>query len=268
MKGKRDSIFQAAALLTLGVLLAGPIGCQNGARPGSQLSVADPLGGETADLDRSAEVGLVEQMASHRASYERALRILGEFYDQQGNHLKAGWVEEELEFLSSGPLRQYLVVAEVAGPNLRATRTIPEADVLFEEGLLLKKSGRGLIPGLLPDKRKLFLAIDKFNELITTYSDSDRIGEAAFEIAEIYRLYLKDFSRALQYYQRVRQWDPETARPVSFTIAKIYDEELHNLIKAVHYYEEAITLDVPIEANVSYAKKRIEQINKEIIGEN
>jgi len=66
----------------------------------------------------------------------------------------------------------------------------------------------------------------------------------------------------------VRQWDPETARPVSFTIAKIYDEELHNRIKAVHYYEEAITLDVPIEANVTFAKKRIVQINKEIIGEN
>ena len=129
----------------------------------------------------------------------------------------------------------------------------------------LKRQGRGVF-GLIPSKKKLYLAIDKFNELITTYSDSDRIGQAAFEIGEIYRIHMKDWARALQYYERVRQWDPQTARPVSFTMARVYDDQLHNRIKAVHYYEEAISLDVPNESNINYAKRRIELINKELTG--
>ena len=263
MHGKKGML-TAAAVVTVALLLVGIIGC-HGERRGSEMRVADPLSGQTDDLDLGAEVDLVEQMAQLRARYEQTLQVLFEFYDQQGNHLKAGWVEEEMEYLGTGPQRQYLVVAEVAGANLRAQKTIPEADVLYEEGLALKRRGRGIL-GLLGSKKNLYLSIDKFNELITTYSDSDRIGEAAFEIAEIYRLHLKDYARALQYYQRVRQWDPLTSRPVSYAMARIYDDHLHNRVKAVYYYEEAINLDMGQEANAAYAQKRIVQINKEITG--
>ena len=152
MKGKSVIFSGTAVVLTAALLLAGSTGCQNGFPRGSQMRVADPLEGQAADLTRSAEEDLVEQMAHHRASYERTLQVLLEFYDQQGNHLKAGWVEQEMEHLKSGPQRQYLVVAEVAGPDLQAKRTILEADILYEEGLTLKKQGKGLF-GFLPNSK-------------------------------------------------------------------------------------------------------------------
>lgn len=227
-----------------------------------QIQISDPLViAEGADLQRNTEVQLVEQMARYRNSYRQYLKLLEEFYDKQGNQLKSDWARKEREHLQIAPQREYLVIAEIAGPDLRAQNLVAPADTLYQEGMKLLVQGRG---AWSIDKRKLYLAIDKFNELITNYPDSDKIDDAAFQIAEIYRHYLKDYTRAMLYYQRVWQWDPQTPLPARFAVARIYDEYLHNRIKAVEYYEKAINLEADYPQNVVYATNRIEKLHEEL----
>ena len=255
-----------AAVLAMGLIWGAVSGCQGVSR-GPAVPI-DPLvdsGG--ADLERKTEVQLVEQMARHRANYKEHLELLKQFYDRQGNHLKASWARAELENLELGPQRSYLVVAEVAGPDLRASRVFVEADLLYQEGLEYMKKGRGTLGKLFMDKKKLYLAIEKFNELITNYPDSDKIDDAAFQIGEIDRHYLKDYRTALLYYQRVWQWDPQTVLPARFAVARIYDDYFHDRIKALKYYEQVIRLESDYPANVVYAQNRIDKINQELAQE-
>jgi tetratricopeptide (TPR) repeat protein len=261
MRNLAKRFFWAGVMLTV-ILVAG---CQKTAQEPTQVILMDPLAvAQGADLQRNTEVQLVEQMARYRGSYQQHLELLAEFYDKQGNHIKAVWARQELEQLQLGPQREYLVIAEVAGPDLQADRSVVEADMLYQEGMALMRQGRGGLGNLFVDKKKMYLSIDKFNELITNYPDSDKIDDAAFQIGEIYRHYLKDYSRAMLYYQRVWQWDAQTPLPARFGVAKIYDEYLHNRVKAIEYYEKAINLEAGYPQNVVYATNRIEELNAEL----
>ncbi len=257
MLRKGFPMIRGIGYLSLSMVLAVLVGCQNMNREPQ----VDPLEiAEGADLQRNTEVQLVEQMAMHRNKYEQYLGLLYEFYDRQGNHLKASWVQKEAEYMKMAPRREYLVIAEVAGPDLRARDSIADADVLYEEGLQLMKEGSGLFI----NKKKLYEAIDKFNALITNYPTSDKIDDAAFQIAEIYRRWLASYDRALLYYHRVWQWDPQTPLPARFYVAKIYDEVYHDRIKALDYYHQAINLESDYPENVVYAQNRIDAIDKEL----
>lgn len=221
----------------------------------------DPLEiAEGADLQRDTEVQLVEQMVLHRNKYQQYLGLLYDFYDRQGNHLKASWVQKEADYLAMSPKREYLVMAEVAGPDLRAREPIVDADVLYDEGIGLMKAGTGLFV----HKKKLYDAMDRFDTLITNYPTSDKIDDAAFQIAEIYHHWLEGYNRALLYYQRVWQWDPQTPLPARFNVARIYDEFYHDRIKALDYYNQAINLESAYTEHVVYAQNRIDAINEEL----
>ena len=259
MKAVKVNVWVLAGLLAVG-------GCQKGITKDSD-PAHDPLAtAQTADLERNTEAQLVEQMGRYREQYRNHLELLGEFYDRQGNQLKAEWAAAELEHLNTGPTRPYLVVAELAGADLRASTAVPEADELFGEAIELLKQGRPKIANLFSDKNKLYLAIDKFNEMITTYPNSDKIDDAAFQIGEINRRYLKDYNVALLYYQRAWQWDPETTLPVRYATALIYDEHMHDRIKAIQYYEQAINLESSYVDNVLDAQRRIKVLNTELGG--
>lgn len=226
--------------------------------------VLDPLlASPNADEQRGTEVQLVEQMATYRAKYKQHLDLLIQFYDRQGNQMKTDWATEELANLEHGPGRAYLVIAEIAGSNLRAETPVLEADLLYQEGLILMKQGRGNLGRMFTDKKKLYEAMDKFNELITDYPTSEKIDDAAFQIGEIYNHYLKDYTTALLYYQRVWQWDPQTTLPVRFWVARIYDEQLHDRAKAIEFYEEAIRYETSYPQNMVTAKNRIRRLTAE-----
>lgn len=242
------------------IVLLSIAGCQKGA---SQAKVAktDPLEvAKSADLQRDTEKELVENMARYRQGYKQHLKLMKDFYSQQGNHLKAVWVADELDSLMEVPQRSYLVIAEIASPNLRASQAIVDADVLYRDGMKLFKKARGKL-GIFVNKKKMLMAKDKFNQLITSYPTSDKIDDAAFQIAEIYNIFLKDHQTAMLYYQRTWQWDNQTPWPARFAVAKIYDEKLHDLVKAVEYYEMAIKLEIAYQKKIVYARSRIKEIN-------
>ncbi|MCK4628093.1 MAG: hypothetical protein KAT56_03760 [Sedimentisphaerales bacterium] len=265
--GKTEYKMVLCTLFTLFLFLLSVVGCQpverqSGTTVGKTLEVA-----QGADLQRNTEVELVEQMARYRSQYEKYLELLGDFYDRQGNNLKARWSRQELEHLQLGPKHSYLVVAEIAGAELKATTGIVEADLLYQDGMKYYHKGRGKLGVFFVNKKNLYLAIDKFNELITNYPNSDKIDDAAFQVGEIYHYYLKDYHKALLYYQRVWQWDDQTPKPARYAVARIYDDYLHDRVKALEYYQKSINMESAYPNKVEYARNRIEEISKELLKE-
>jgi tetratricopeptide (TPR) repeat protein len=183
------------------------------------------------------EVGLVEEVARTRKAYGRALLALKDYYVSRATNTKIEWIDSELAAFDKVPKIQYLVVAELAGPNLRPTKHIEAADQLFKEGMNYKD-----YPAFPPGKKEyLKVAVEKFQTIIEKYPESDKIGDAAFRLGEMYGgWYFQDWARAVQSYQRCWQWDPGTPYPALFNAAKIYDEKLKNRVKAVELYNRVV----------------------------
>ncbi|MFO8014208.1 MAG: hypothetical protein R6X20_12990 [Phycisphaerae bacterium] len=183
------------------------------------------------------EVGLVEAVATARKQYERTLQTLKAYYTDRGHNAKIEWVESELRGFSATPKPRYLLAAEIAGPELRPSRTIEAADQLYQEGLHFKN-----YPAFPPGKKEyLKVALEKFRTVIEKYPQSDKIDDAAFRMGEIYGgWYFQDYARAVMSYERCWQWNPETQHPARFNAAKIFEEKLKNRAKAVELYNEVI----------------------------
>ena len=217
----------------------------------------DPLAMSASEYVRASEINMVEQMVSYRNNYMEELKKLGKFYDRQGNQMKAIWVKKELDALAKIEMRPYVVMAEVAGPDLRATDSIPEADAVYSDAMEQIKNSRGVFRNM----KGLQEAKEKMENLILQYPTSDKIDDAAWEIAEIYNRDIADMYVAMFYYQRVWQWDAANPYSARFAVAKIYDEFFHNYLRACEFYEKAIQLEPAYTSNVTYAKNRIKAIN-------
>ena len=208
------------------------------------------------NLSGMGEVGLVEEVARVRKAYGRALVALKDYYVSRAVNAKIEWIESELAAFDKVPKIQYLVVAELAGPNLRPTRHIDAADQLFKEGMNYKD-----YPAFPPGKKEyLKVALDKFQTIIEKYPESDKIGDAAFRLGEMYGgWYFQDWARAVQSYERCWQWDPGTPYPALFNAAKIYDDKLKNRVKAVELYNRVVA-ESKDQGLVSQAQDRIKAL--------
>ena len=242
-------------------------GCQPGNRHTVLLPGEKPITPEQTDLQRVTEVQMVERMARARNNYIQKLQTLQQYYNQQGNNLKSSWALQELDYIKYGPRHPYVVVAEVAGPNLKATTNVAAANNLYQQGMKYFKKGRGVL-SIVPNKKQLYLAIDTFNKLISEYPTSDKIDDAAFQIAGIYNHYLKDYTTALLYYYRTWQWDAKTPWPSRFEVAQIYDKQLHNRAKALEFYHKVLELEPGHVDHDSIALERINEIRKVMPPEN
>jgi tetratricopeptide (TPR) repeat protein len=154
-----------------------------------------------------------------------------------GNNMKSEWAQKELKALDSMPKYKYLVEAEAAGPNLKASTPIPEADRLYGEALMLQGKAEQLV--IIKDNNLLRLALDKYDQVIRKYPSSDKIDDAAFKAGEIYD-YFKDYTIALLYYQRAYQWNPQTTYPARFRAAFVLDKRLHRRAEALELYQQAL----------------------------
>ncbi len=260
--------FYPKAALSLVCLAAILLGCKQNYR---KAPLPDPIENiRVADNARRQEVQLVEQMALYRDHYYQQLMRMRDFYDKQGNHLKTIWAEEEINHFLAGPRRTYIAAAEIAGPNLQAANSIPDADMVYEEAQAMKKAAQGELAGLgeldqlTVRKDMVYKAIDQFNMVIQTYPTSDKIDDAAFQIGDLYSRYIKDYATSLKYFERVWQWDPQTPWPVATAMARIYDHNLHDKVRAIELYEKVIETEAAFPDNVEYARKRIDRLSSEL----
>lgn len=217
-------------------------------------------------IARAGETDIIELVAVHRQAYRQGLELLVEHYTKSGNNMKLEWAKKELEALNTIPQYKYIIEAEVAGSNLKASASIPEADELYKDALQLEKEAGRLI--LVKDNDLLRLALDKYNQLINKHPSSDKIDDAAFKAGEIYE-HFKDYSIALLYYKRVFQWDPATAYPARFRAAYILDKKMHRRAEALELYQQAVKAIKQKGEHINwreFAERRIRVLTKSTEG--
>lgn len=244
------------------VLLNVFVGCSGADKGKGQLKAPRGSTGSMVEVRSAAESDLIERVATNRQAYQRAVEMLVAHYERTGNVLKARWAEKELDSLTKMAQYDYIIDATVAGPDLKATASIPEADELYNEAVKLHKDAKKLI--VIKDKGLLRLALDKYNEVIRKHPTSDKIDDAAFKAGEIYE-YFKDYSIALVYFNRTFQWDAAAPYPARFRAAAILDRRMHDRAAALELYQKAIELeakDGKYGTWKEFAEKRVAEITK------
>ena len=243
-------------------------GCNKSNTGKSQLIAEDVKIKEAAYLSSNVvdatEMDLVEEMAKNRKEYRQGLNALIDYYFKTGNNMKMNWAKTELQQFDEKAQYDYISEASMAGPELKATDSIEEADNLYNQALKVDKKASNLL--ILKDSDDLNLALKKYNQLIKNYPTSDKIDDAAYKSARIYE-HFKDYEIALIYYQRTYQWDPETSYPAKYRAAWILDYHLRRRDQALILYQQAAK-----DKNISsvyrdYADTRAKELTKVIIPE-
>jgi len=227
---------------------------------GARLAASD----EAVDiaLTEAREVDLAEEVAHHRAAYHQSLRELRDYYAARGYATKQSWAEFELKGLASVKPFRYVIDAEIPAESLRGTDAIPQADAMYEHGLqLMKKGGHG-VPALYREEL-MVQAANVFRDLITRYPASDKIDDAAFQLGEIHKEYLKDQDAlAVRWYERAWTWNPATPHPARFQAAVVYDYRLHDRDRALELYQAVTTSETQNAGNVHFASRRIHELTR------
>lgn len=242
----------------IAVLIFPIIGCEEAAKDDPRFRV-NPAELEQArqegySVPDATEVDMVETLAASRSQYYANLQALHRYYAAKGSAIKKAWVEKEMASFGQIPQYQYLMPAESALADRRATDSIEEADALYEEAMKLYREAGALL--VFTNEAKLRMALNKFNELIATYPSSDKIDDSAYRAGRIYE-HFGDYEIAVVYYQRVFQWNEVTPYPTRFRAAYLMDQKLHDRTAALTLYRLAIQVESRYEDNVEYAQERI-----------
>jgi tetratricopeptide (TPR) repeat protein len=254
------TIYTAVLIILLNVL----VGCTDVDSGRAQL-VPSSTGQPPAAIVKAAvgsEAELIEQVAANRQAYRQGLVSLIDYYGRTGNNLKLEWARKELAALETMPRYNYIIEATVAGPDLKASAIVAEADELYARASELQREGERLV--IAKDDELLRLALDKYNQLIRKYPTSDKIDDAAFKAAGIYE-YFRDYTIALLYYQRAFQWDAATPYPARFKAAYILDSRMHRRAEALELYLQALQTegkDARYSTLKDYAQNRVEELSK------
>ena len=204
----------------------------------------------------ASERDVLEQLAINRQAYIESLQQLVSYYTSAGNEMKLKWARKELANVMASPQYTYVVEAQVAGPDLRAIASIPQADTLYEDAVATDKKAHE-VP-LLTDDKMLRLAVEKYNQLIRQYPTSDKIGLAAYKAGDAYE-HFKEYSIAALYFERAVQWDKNIKYPARFKAAYLYDRFLHERQKALMLYQESLANEKQYNA---YSQTRVLELSK------
>ena len=228
------TILTAALIVLVNVL----VGCQGVDSGRSQLLPAQIRSAAVIRMEVGSETDIIEEMAVNRQAYRQGLKLLVDYYTRTGNNMKLKWAKKELAALDAIPQYNYIIEAITAGPNLRASTMIPEAELMYMEAVRLEKRAKGLV--VIYNENLLRLALDKYNQLIRKHPASDKIDDAAFKAGGIHE-HFGDYTIAALYYERTYQWDPDTIYPARFKAAYIWDKRLHiRRAEALENYQEIL----------------------------
>ena len=232
-------------------------------------SLEHPSGVNLPDIKvaDAKEVDLAEAVVANRSTYYRSLKALREYYSKHGDFRKQQWAEMEMKDVERIKPFKYIVDAEIPPTSLRPSKSVAEADAMFDKGKQLMKEGGLGIPALYRED-KMVEALQVFTDLITRYPSSDKIDDAAFYCGEISKEYLKDQEEiALKWYERAWTWDPQTPHPVRFQAAVVADYRLHDRAKALELYHEVLRCEPDNKSNRAFAVTRISQLTEDLEGD-
>lgn len=209
----------------------------------------------SVDELKTKEEQLIHAVTVSRENYRKVLNELNRYYQNTGNQLRLQKSRRELDALDKVP--QPLYTDEGLGSVRTAPklRDIEDANILFKDALMYKKS--------LFNKQDKITAINRLEKLLSEYPDSDKVADSAFEIAEIYASgYFRDYESAAKYYIRSYQLNPYVKQPALLNAAKMY-EKLADNNKAKAIYQQAALYSHDAKSRES-AKKRLSILEQKI----
>ncbi len=235
------------------------VGCDGVDSGKSQLVLAGSEPQVATITSDAGEADIVEHLVYNRLAYQYGLESLIELYTQTGEAAKVTWAQKELKALKGIVRYNYIIEATIAGPELRATESIVEADYMYDEALRVEKKARGLV--IINNEDELRLALLKYNQLIRKHPTSDKIDDAAYRAAKICEDF-QDPSIALLYYKRACQWDPDSEYPACFKAAYILDRSMSRLDEALALYQQAVKKKNLKAHYKEFAEERIAELTK------
>jgi TolA-binding protein len=200
-------------------------------------------------------VELVEKVLAARRDYQVSLEALRAHYIAVQDTERERWTEEELREFHRINKQAYNLDLDVPPPTLKADKNIAEANELYKRAMNYKEKGWGA--DYTDNQRRAELL---FQQILTSYPESDKIDDAAYRLAEMYEgKSYKQYRRAEVYYERCFQWNPNTQFDARLRAARLQDKVLSNRAEAVKLYEEVLQheTDPTWEAE---AKKRLQEL--------
>jgi hypothetical protein len=203
-----------------------------------------------------SDLPLVEKVIGARKEYEKYLRELHDYYESSGDIERQRWAREELMSFHRSPKRAYRLDLDVPPPVLKPEHNIPEANELFRKAMAYKGRGWGQ-----EYEDNLIRAEHLLQELLSSYPHSDKIDDAAYQLADIYESRsFQQYGRAAQYFERVYQWNSNTDSDARLRAAKLYDQKLLDRGKAMQLYKAVVNHDAD-EKRVQDARKRLASLS-------
>lgn len=221
--------------------------------PGTGKTSSPPAPGKAAP---PSDIELVEKLLAARRDYQVALEQLRSHYVAKGEVERAGWAEEELRGFHRILKQAYRLELDVPPPTLQATQNVPDANEMYRRAMSYKDKGWG--NDLLDNQRRAELLLQ---QVLTSYPQSDKIDEAAYQLGDLYegRLY-KQYRRAALYFERCFQWNPNTQFDARLRAARIYDRQLAERTRAIELYREVTTHETDPKW-MQEAKKRLQELS-------
>jgi hypothetical protein len=222
--------------------------------------ITPPVGESLANADEHL---LVEYVLGARAAYLDGMRNLLTFYrNRSGDTYKVQRVSNVLDRFDPIYTYKYFLEAEMPPATNRPVQVIPKADEMYEQAVRLHEQGKGLVPLLGTSYNKQRQALLLLLDLVNTYQQSTKIAMAAFYIGEIYKEYFYENIRAVAWYKRAVQWDPNLTKPARFQAAVVADLRLYNKAEAIELYRQVIQHEQFNATNVQFSHNRIRELTR------
>ncbi len=184
-----------------------------------------------------SDIEIVERLLAARREYQSALEQLRTYYSSVGDVERTRWAEDELREFHRIPKQAYRLELDVPPPTLQALYNIPEANELYRKALLYKD--KGWRTAYIDNQRRAELLLQ---QLLTNYPQSDKIGDAAYQLGDIYESpAYRQYRRAAEYFERCFQWHPNTQFDARIRAARLYDRQLLERGKAIELYRDVVT---------------------------
>jgi hypothetical protein len=205
-----------------------------------------------------SDLELVKTLLAARTKYQQTLEQVRLHYMTTGDLEKARWAEEELLNYHRIPKHAYRLDLDVPSPTLQASYNIPEANELYRRAMLYKDKGWNT--DYVDNQRRAELLLQ---QLLSNYPQSDKIGDAAFQLGDVYesKAY-RQYRRSAQYYERAFQWNPTAQLEARLRAARLYDRQMIDRRRARELYADVLTHDTD-PRRIQEAQKRLQELGQQ-----
>jgi hypothetical protein len=214
-----------------------------------------PASGSTTPGSPPTDVELVERVLAARHDYMVALQQLLTHYISVNDAERVKWAQEELMSFHRIKKQAYRLDLDVPPPTLRAMYNIPEANQLYIKAMEYKD--KGWSTDYIDNQRRAEMYLQ---QLLSSYPQSDKIGDTAYQLGDLYEGKAYQMPRrAAMYFERCFQWQAHAHTDARIRAARLYDKVLLERSHAIELYQEVMQHETDPKMQEE-AKKRLAEL--------